>query len=454
MNLMCKIDYPQDVGYIIEKLNENGFEAFIVGGCVRDSILGKLPCDWDIATSALPSDVKRLFKKTYDTGIKHGTVSVSVNDSLYEVTTYRIDGHYTDSRRPDNVSFTSELKKDLARRDFTVNAMAYNPNTGLIDYFDGLRDIEQRQLKAVGDAGTRFLEDALRMLRAVRFSAQLGFSIEKNTFGAIVENAGSIKNISKERVREELNKILVSPRTSDFNKLYHSGLLAHIMPEFIPCYHTEQNNPYHVYNVADHIIRTVESIPDSLILRWTMLLHDIGKPAKRTTDDEGIDHFYGHQEASAEMAEVILDRLRFDKLSIKKILTLVKYHDIDIFDTEKSVRRVTSRLGEDLFPSLLEVQRADALGQNPVYLDKRLIKLDNIKHIYFQIREEQQCLTLSQLAVNGDDLIALGMRPGRELKEVLEALFEQVLDNPEINDRETLKELARQLMNRYQQRGS
>ncbi|OPX43891.1 CCA-adding enzyme [Ruminiclostridium hungatei] len=450
MKLMDKISYPEAVGYIIEKLNENGFEAFIVGGCVRDSILGKLPCDWDIATSALPVDVKRLFKKTYDTGIKHGTVSVSVDNSLYEVTTYRIDGHYTDSRRPDNVSFTSDLKQDLARRDFTVNAMAYNPNTGLIDYFDGLKDIEQRQIKAVGDAGTRFLEDALRMLRAVRFSAQLGFSIEKNTFGAIAENAGSIKNISRERVREELNKILTSQEPSSFNKLYHSGLLAHIMPEFIPCYHTGQNNPYHIYNVADHIIRTVESIPDSLILRWTMLLHDIGKPSKKTTDDKGIDHFYGHQEASAELAGEILNRLRFDKLSIKKILTLVKYHDIDIFDTEKSVRRVTSRLGEELFPSLLEVQRADALGQNPVYLDKRLIKLDNIKHIYARIKDGQHCLSLSQMAVNGDDLIALGMKPGKELKEVLSGLFEQVLEKPEINSRESLTELARQLMGKYQ----
>ncbi len=438
--------YPQNVGYIIDKLNDNGFEAYIVGGCVRDSVLGRKPCDWDITTSARPEDTKRIFDKTYDTGIKHGTVSVSVNKEIYEVTTYRIDGTYSDSRRPDNVVFTASLREDLARRDFTINAMAYSHKTGLVDFFDGMNDLNNRQIKAVGDASVRFLEDALRMLRAIRFSSQLGFSLEKNTREAILAQSGSIINISKERIREELNKILISSNPSGFNKLYETGLLSHIMPEFIPCYHTEQNNPYHIYNVAEHIIRTVDSIPPDSVLRWTMLLHDIGKPSRKTTDKKGIDHFYGHPEVSAQLADKILNNLHFDKASIKKILTLVKYHDIDIFDDEKSIRKVINKVGEDLFFSLVEVQRADALGQNPAYLDNRLIKLDNIKNIYWNIKDKHQCLSLSEMAIGGDDLIAMGMKPGKEMKEVLDYLFYQVLDNPELNNKESLSLLAEKLI--------
>lgn len=446
---MEKIIYPENVGYILSKLNEKGFEAFIVGGCVRDSILGKKPYDWDITTSALPEDVKKIFERTYDTGIRHGTVSVAVNDDIFEVTTYRVDGQYSDSRRPDSITFTGSLKEDLARRDFTVNAMAYNNKTGLVDYFEGMRDLEGRQMKAVGNAEARFREDALRMLRAIRFSAQLGFSIEINTFDAICDNSALIKNISWERIREEVVKLLTSPNPSCFSKLFRSGLLEHIMPEFIPCYSTDQNNPYHIYNVAEHIIHTMESIPDSSILRWTMLLHDIGKPPCRTTDSKGIDHFYGHQEVSARMADSILNRLRLDKLSIKKILTLVSYHDIDIFDNEKSIKKVVNTVGEDLFLSLVEVQRADAMGQNPVYLDNRLVKLDNIKRIYKEIKEKQQCLSISEMAVNGDDLIILGMKPGRQIGEVLGYLFDLVLESPEINDREKLLELAKQRIMLY-----
>ncbi len=438
-----EIIYPDSVGYIIVRLNENGYEAFIVGGCVRDSILGMTPCDWDITTNARPEDIKRLFNKTYDTGIRHGTVSVAVNGDIYEVTTYRIDGTYSDSRRPDNVSFTTSLKEDLARRDFTVNAMAYNPKTGLIDYFEGLKDIEQRTIKAVGNPEVRFLEDALRMLRAIRFSAQLGFTIEKSTFDAISKNAGSIRNISKERIREEVNKILLSSNPSCFNMLYTTGLLNNIMPEFIPCYFTEQNNPYHIYNVAEHILVTVKSVPNTVILRWTMLLHDIGKPSRKTTDEKGIDHFYGHPEVSVEMADSILNNLRFDKASIRKILTLIKYHDMDLIDTESSVKKVINKVGEELFLSLLEAQRADALGQNPVYLDKRLITLDNIKHIYEEVKEKHQCINISDLAINGDDLISLGMKPGKEIRQVLCQLFEQVLEKPDLNEKEKLMELAR-----------
>ncbi len=443
MEYFDKIAYPESAGYIIDKLDRNGFEAFLVGGCVRDSILGREPYDWDIATNALPEDIKRIFDKTYDTGIRHGTVSVAAGDGILEVTTYRIDGEYTDFRRPDNVSFTADIKEDLARRDFTVNAMAYSPRTGLVDYFDGLRDLNDLRIRAVGDAGVRFLEDALRMLRAVRFSAQLDFSIDKATFDAIKENSGLIRNICRERIRDELNKILTSANPANFNLLYEAGLLDNIIPEFTRCYKTGQNNPYHVYDVAQHILHAVEYVENSSILRWTMLLHDIGKPPKKTTDANGIDHFYGHQEAGALLAGQILNRLRFDKDSIKKIVRLIQFHDIDIFDTEKSVRRVVSKVGEDLFLDLLEVQKADAMAQNHIYLDKRLIKLDNIKKIFGGIKEANQCLKKADMAVNGHDLISLGMKPGRELKDMLNYLFESVLEDPELNERQKLIDMAK-----------
>jgi len=443
MNYINRIVFPDNVGYIIEKLNLCGFEAFTVGGCVRDSILGRVPNDWDITTNALPVDIKRIFEKTYDTGIKHGTVSVAIGNKCIEVTTYRIDGEYSDFRRPDSVQFTSSLKEDLARRDFTINAMAYHPKEGLVDYFEGLKDLEYSLIKAVGDANQRFREDALRMLRAIRFSAQLGFNIEKVTFDAIIENSNLIKNISNERIRDELNKILISPNPMYFDYLYQTKLLEHIIPEFMICYHTKQNNPYHVYNVAEHIMHTVEYVKNSSILRWTMLLHDIGKPLKKTTDIKGIDHFYGHQQTSAELANSILNRLRFDKEAIKKVTKLIINHDLNIYDSERSIRKVISKVGEDSFIELLEVQKADAMGQNRIYLDKRILKLDNIKKIYNEIKNSNQCLNKRDMAINGDDLILIGMKPGKDLKNMLDYLFECVLESPELNDKQKLIDLAK-----------
>ncbi len=443
MDYTGRIVLPDNVGYIVEKLNSCGFEAFIVGGCVRDSILGRTPYDWDITTNALPADIKRVFEKTYDTGIKHGTICVAIDKEYVEVTTYRIDGEYTDNRRPDSVEFTSSLREDLARRDFTVNAIAYHPKEGFIDYFEGLKDLENCKIKAVGDAKLRFGEDALRMLRAIRFSAQLGFSIEKATFDAITTSSSLIKNISNERIRDELTKILMSPNPMYFDYLYQTELLKYILPEFTICYDTQQNNPYHVYSVSGHILHTVEYVKNSSILRWTMLLHDIGKPLRKTTDEKGIDHFYGHQQASAELASDILNRLRFDKEAIKKIIRLIIYHDLDIFDNEKSLRKVIAKVGEDSFLELLEVQKADAMGQNPIYLDKRIIMLDNIIKIYNEIKNNNQCLNQREMAINGHDLIQMGMKPGKDIKNMLNYLFDCILENPELNDKQKLIDLAK-----------
>lgn len=443
MNYSGKVDIPNNVDYIIEKLNTRGYEAYLVGGCVRDSFLGRVPYDWDITTNALPEDIKKIFEKTFDTGIKHGTVSVLVDKDCYEVTTYRIDGEYSDNRRPDSVHFTSSLKEDLARRDFTVNAMAYHPKEGLVDYFNGLNDINNCIINAVGDANLRFQEDALRMLRAIRFSAQLGFDIKKSTLDAIKINSKLIENISWERIREELNKILISPNPMYLDCLYQTELLKYIIPEFEMCYQTEQNNPYHVYPVSEHILHSVKYVNNTSMLRWTMLLHDIGKPVQKTTDDKGIDHFYGHQQVSAKLANVILNRLRFDKESIKKIVKLIINHDIDIFDTEKSIRKVISKVGEDLFLELIEVQIADAMAQNKRYLEERIVKFDNIKRIYNNIKRENQCLNKRTMAINGHDLILLGMTPGKDIKNMLNYLFECVLENPELNNKQKLIDIAK-----------
>ncbi len=438
-----KIFFPDNVGYIIEKLNSYGFEAFIVGGCVRDSILGRMPDDWDITTNAFPEDIKKIFEKTYDTGIKHGTISVAIDNECSEVTTYRIDGEYSDNRRPDSVLFTSSLKEDLARRDFTINAIAYHPKEGLIDYFEGLKDLDNCQISAVGDANLRFKEDALRMLRAIRFSAQLGFSIDTATFAAIKRNSPLIENISNERIRDELNKILVSPNPRHFDFLYQTGLLEHIIPEFITCYSTKQNNPYHIYNVSEHILHSIAYVKNTSVLRWTMLLHDIGKPIQKTTDAKGIDHFYGHQQVGVELARNILNRLRFDKDTIKKITNLILYHDSDILDSEKSIKKVINKVGEDSFWELIEVQKADAMSQNSAYLEERLVKFENIIKIYNKIKADSHCLSKKDMAVNGYDLISIGMKPGRELNDMLNYLLECVLENPELNDRQKLIDLAK-----------
>ncbi|ACL76632.1 CCA tRNA nucleotidyltransferase [Ruminiclostridium cellulolyticum] len=447
MNLCEKFEFPENAGYVIKKLNEAGYDAYLVGGCVRDSILCKAPYDWDITTNALPIDIKSIFDRTYDTGIKHGTVTVLIGEMCLEVTTYRIDGDYKDFRRPDKVEFTSSLREDLARRDFTINAMAYHPEQGLVDFFGGLQDLKKRIIKAVGDPEQRFREDALRMMRAIRFSAQLGFEIEEATFEAIKSNSALIANISSERIRDELNKTLVSENPEHFNYLHQTGILPYILPEFERCYKTEQINPYHVYNVADHTMYAVKSIENDHILRWTVLLHDVGKPPRKTTDSKGIDHFYGHQAVSSQIAEKVLNRLRFDKESIKKIVLLVKYHDMDIEDTPKSIRKAVNKIGDELFPLLLKVQKADKMAQNPKFLAERIVKWNRIEKIYSDIKSEQQCLSKKDMAVNGDDLIQLlGMKPGIQIREMLDYLCDCVLECPELNEKQKLLELAKKRM--------
>lgn len=436
---MHKICMPKGARYIIEELNKNGYEAYIVGGCVRDSLLNKIPNDWDITTSATPYELKDIFRRTVDTGIQHGTVTVLVDKNAFEVTTYRVDGAYEDHRRPSEVEFTSSLEEDLKRRDFTINAMAYNDANGIIDIFGGVRDLEENTIRCVGNPSDRFDEDALRILRAVRFSAQLGFDIDEPTRLAMQEQAKFLRDISAERIQVELTKLITSNNPNKLIEAYNLGLTSVILPEFDAMMETDQNNPHHLYNVGVHTVKVMENVPNDIVLRYTALLHDVGKPDTKTTDEEGVDHFYGHQELGAKIAQSVLRRLKLDNNTIASTVRLVKYHDVGINSGGiKSFRRFISKLGADKFEDFMNIKRADMEGQSDYNLEERKKVITDMEEMYQIIKAENQCLKLSDLEVKGADLIALGMKPGREIGEMLKLLFEMVLDNPELNDREKL----------------
>ena len=433
-----KIVLPENVKNIIEELNKAGYEAYAVGGCVRDSILGRVPNDWDITTNAKPLDVKSIFRRTVDTGLKHGTVTVLIGKEPYEVTTYRIDGEYEDSRHPKEVSFTSDLKEDLLRRDFTINAMAYNDTDGLVDIFGGMEDIEAKVIRCVGEPKERFSEDALRLLRAIRFAAQLGYNIEEKTYEAIKELSPTLKNISAERIQAELNKILVSDNPSMLKTAFETGLTAQFIPELDLCFNTVQNNPHHCYNVGDHIIKAIESIEPEKTLRLTMLLHDIAKPQCKKTGEDGIDHFHGHQIKSSEMAVEILRRLKYDNDTIDKTKRFVKYHDERLEAGTKIMRRAMNRIGADAFPDIFKVWVADVSAQSDYQREEKFARIERNKSDYEEIIAKNECVTLKDLAVTGRDLINAGMQAGPALGEVLDQMLKDVIEEPEHNNKEYL----------------
>lgn len=438
-----KITLPEKVRFILERLEANGFEGYAVGGCVRDSILGKQPNDWDITTSAAPEEVKMIFPHTFDTGIEHGTITVLIDREGFEVTTYRIDGAYDDCRHPREVCFTSSLTEDLRRRDFTINAMAYNERAGLVDAFDGLGDLEKGTVRCVGNARERFGEDALRMMRAVRFSAQLGFEIEDQTAEAVRELAPALKMISAERIQTELVKLLESAHPDWIRKAWELGITAVILPEFDRIMEQPQNNAHHIYSVGEHTLRTLEHIPADKVLRLTMLMHDMGKPETAALDEKGIYHFRGHAAGSALIAKRILKRLKFDNDTSGKVYKLVLNHSLYPEMTPEGVRRGIFRLGEELFPLFLQVKRADVMGQSPSVQEKKLAYLEQIRQIYGEVLERGDCLSLRMLAVTGNDLIRDGMRPGKELGLILNQLLDEVLADPEKNQRDSLLERSR-----------
>lgn len=430
---MNTFSVPSDALHIIDMLHNAGEEAYIVGGCVRDLLLGLTPYDWDITTSATPEKVKSLFKRTIDTGIEHGTVTVMMDKTGYEVTTYRVDGEYEDYRRPKEVVFSRNLSEDLLRRDFTINAMAYNPYEGLVDPYGGLQDLEARLIRCVGNALDRFNEDALRMLRAIRFSAKLGFDIEIKTYDAIKELASLINHVSVERIQVELTKTLLSDQPEKIRELVNCGLIGFIFPEFQTIVGLTQNNPYHRKSVDEHTYETLNYVRPEARLRWSMYLHDVGKGYTKTTDQQGIDHFYGHQKISSDISNRFLKKMHFDNKTIDGVTKLVLVHDERINVDERSVRRAMSRIGIDFFEDFLEIKEADIKGQSFEYVESNLSYLEAVRKIYKKISDEKQCLTIKDLALNGRDIIALGFENGKIIGEILNDLLEFVLEEPSRN---------------------
>jgi len=469
---------PNDVSKIIDTLEEAGYEAYAVGGCVRDIILGRAPQDWDITTSAGPDKIKALFRKTIDTGIQHGTVTVMLNHTGYEVTTYRIDGEYEDNRHPKSVEFTDNLRLDLERRDFTINAMAYNASRGLVDEFEGIRDLKAKMIRCVGEPGARFDEDALRMLRAVRFSGQLGFAIEKNTRQAIVERAENLQKISAERIRTELTKLLVSKDAGMLREAYHTGMTKVFLPELDSMMEMEQKNPHHIFTIGEHTIYSIKvmnfffgkysegwngsEIPKEavslagkfadglnekqhMILCVAMLLHDVGKTRTMTVDEKGIGHFYGHQQAGEEMAAGILRRLAFDNETIGIVRRLIHWHDYRYGTTVKAMRKTLAKTGKDIMPLLFLVQISDILAQNPQTWEKKLERIYTAVALWEQVLASGAALAIKDLEISGRDLLELGVKQGPEMGRILKEALEYVIEKPECNQKEELLEFVKGL---------
>ena len=432
------IEIPKPVMLAIDILGENGFEGYLVGGCVRDSLLGKVPKDFDITTDALPYQTAECFAayRVIETGIKHGTVTVVIEHMPIEITTYRIDGAYNDNRRPDEVTFSRTIKDDLRRRDFTVNAMAYHPRHGLLDYFGGQDDLQNGVIRCVGAPDKRFGEDALRIMRALRFSAVLGFKIATETAESIFKNRSLLRNISVERIAAELNGLIVGCDAAAVMGEY-GEIIAVFVPEIEPMFGFEQHTRWHVYDVWWHTLEAIACAPPELILRLTMLFHDIGKPPSFSMGEDGAGHFYGHPKVSAEMCGNILRRLHYDNATISTVTTLVKYHDVSVEDNEKSVKRMLNRIGEQNFRRLLEVKRADSRAQNPDYTAERLRYIEAVQAVTDSVIASAQCFAVKDLAVDGTDLLELGLR-GERVGTALKALLDRVIDGTLENERQML----------------
>ncbi|MFA5527904.1 MAG: HDIG domain-containing metalloprotein [Peptostreptococcales bacterium] len=437
-----RIALPHEVEYILEKLQEHDFEGFIVGGCVRDAILHRNPFDWDITTNAFPEDIKKIFKDTIDTGIQHGTITIVINQQGFEVTTYRTDGIYKDKRRPEEVKFIGSIIEDLKRRDFTINAMAYNHEKGLVDPFEGVLDIHRKVIRCVGNPRERFNEDGLRILRAIRFASQLNFKIDNESKEAILELGDNLKYVAMERIRDEISKIVISDHPCCFKLIYELGFMDKIIPEYEDAFHTEQNIKYHQYNVALHSLKAMTCIENQLDLRLTMLLHDIGKPYTKTVDESGIDHFYGHTKVSAEIAKSILTRMKYNHEIISTITCLIKYHNAKIGETSKSIKRYLNKIGPDNFFKLLKVKRADNLSKNPKYFENSFERLEKMEMMAREILKSKECFEIKDLAINGYDLMELGIKQGKEIGLLLKEILDFVIEEPEMNHKDYLLQFA------------
>lgn len=438
-----KIHIPSSVKKILNELDSNGYEGYIVGGCVRDSLLGRIPNDWDICTNAKPNEIMDVFKgyKTIPTGLEHGTITVVLNDEHFEVTTYRIDGEYSDGRRPDKVEFTDDITKDLSRRDFTINAMAYNEKDGLIDPFNGYKYLTLKHIRCVGNPNERFREDGLRILRAVRFATQLGFKIDFTVSEAICNNKILLKNISQERIREELNKILLSDKPSKgIRLLYELELLNYIIPELIPCVNFNQHNPNHDKDVFEHTLSVVDNIEPKLELRLAALFHDIGKPNTFTIDEKGIGHFYGHHKESERICRDVMSRLKYSNREIEHVSGLVYYHMIRYPHLRStSAKKFINKVGLEKLDDIFKLFIADRVSSKPPYDFEEIYKL---KFECEKVLSEKQPLTIKDLDINGYDLMELGIPQGKEIGTTLNYLLEVVLNNPDLNHKDTLLQIV------------
>ena len=438
------IRLPAHAARAIEQLEGAGFETWAVGGCVRDSLRGAAPHDWDLCTAARPEQMKAVFagERVLETGLKHGTLTLLTDGGPLEITTFRADGGYSDGRHPDAVRFVGSVEDDLARRDFTVGAMAWHPARGLCDPYGGLDDLQDGILRAVGDPDARFTEDGLRILRAVRFASQLGFAVEPQTAAAMRRQVGRLNCVAAERVREELTRMLCG-RFVQRALLSYRDVLAAVLPELVPMFDCAQQNPHHLYDVWEHSVRAVGQMPAVPALRWAMLLRDCGKPACKTIDEKGVGHFYGHPKVSREIAERIVQRLRFSGAESARILLLVEQHDRPLGENDKLVRRRLSQIGEARFRDLLAIKKGDAVGQGTHPED--VAWLYGMEQCLDRVLAADACFSLRQLAVNGDDMLALGLS-GPAVGAMLHDLLRAVIDEQADNTRGALLALARARM--------
>ena len=438
------VTMPAGAAFVLQRLKENGFQGYVVGGCVRDSLLGRAPKDWDICTDALPEEMQRVFRDQHviETGLKHGTLTVMYDHEPYEVTTFRVDGEYTDHRHPDAVRFVKNVVDDLARRDFTVNAMAWNPQSGLVDAFGGQEDLRAGVIRCVGEADRRFGEDALRIMRALRFASVYGFDIEAETAAAVHLLKDTLRDVAAERIRVELAKLLCGQGAGKMLREYADVFFA-ILPQLAPMHGFDQRTPYHAYDVWEHTVRAVENAPSTETLRLTLLLHDAGKPAAFTVDEQGVGHAHGHHRLSAEIAAEVLAYLRLDNATRDRILMLVEHHDWPLSTERTLLKRRLNRLGEEALYQLIEVQRADALGKGTEAAADVEARTEELRLALTALLAERPCVTLRDMAVNGRDLMAEGIAHGRQLGETLNWLLAEVLNERLPNEREALLSAAR-----------
>lgn len=441
------IEIPEQVNRAIKILSDNGYDAYVVGGAVRNVLLGRKADDWDVAASSLPEETEKALSDytVVETGIQHGTVTAVIDGMHIEITTFRVDGEYSDHRHPDSVKFADRVEDDLSRRDFTCNAMAYNHERGLVDPFGGEEDIKRKVIRCVGNPDTRFNEDGLRIMRALRFACVLGFEIDAATSESIHRNVCLLDDIAVERIYVELIKMMPFA-TADFLMEYED-VFFRIMPVLGRMKGCRQNHPRHIYDVWEHSCRTVENMPGDGELRLAALLHDSGKPLCRTTDENGTDHFRGHAELGEETARYILNGLKVSNETKKNILNLIRYHEfLPECVTPAEYRRYTGIFGKTFIYNLYTLRRADVSAQNPVYAEKSLESLDRGLAEYEKILSESDCFSLADLKIDGRDLIAMGVEPGEKIRHILDGMLDRVLEDRLPNDRKILLSKAKEML--------